>query len=1182
MFKRFASIILALIMVLGVFPIGALAEENTVENRVYLQLGIFEEAFQKEISGFRNNGIEGTHIEYHFLIEDVGADELLEALQSEMDGNPSRNGGFVVELNAPGEGYGVTAITIDGEEQNLQDFVGDNGELDGLGWIRYINNGNLCNASKIYSVTWSNGSETVTDNFMVSLVFPQVPDTAAERTSFVMSNSIKQLFSIGQNRVGDRLEYYWANEESTEEEIKTALAGLNGKVMVRIEAPNETFSIAKKIGWNGTDHTSEFAEFNGDIMFFEYLDKNGNLCNYQRDFEIVWTDSTGTKEYVDKIKVILGFPQVEENQPGGEGGNGNDEEQGGIRSEATVTGGTQTPVRSEELPEDLYTYWGTGDIILEDQIKVTAPGQLANYLECSYDEYGVITVKLKNNVPASVWKEAYDQLEPNSTHLGVDIEIYAPGNYTQVATFHGNGDFGNLLEQYENNPDKVVFYKFNPEKDNVGSGYYIAQIITEEDKITIVPDGSDGLYFSALIWKNGNEVKKQILLFKYEIEEGAKTESFENLRRPAQNVLPDDRTEEENPVIKAEYDRNSGYLKYTYIGTETEDNKIAEDIMGTAGNTLSTVIVAPIGYRRADGKGENYSLGLSIDSSNYDIVGSTVSEEVEWVNDDGDMITEIITIEFDPGKTWMDIYWNPVSEDRIVYIDGKNNFVPKEELAEAGLTVNDSEGYVYSDFAANLGNVDIETIANASVILLPPDAVEREEGESIEAWVNRVYENTQYKNYAYIHNSGPNGYDPKFADAQRNAFDEREIESLEENGNDTQITVANFDKRTVNGVDVWFGENERRGYSYKVLVNWIGEGNNIVSEYFYTEQEQFYFEFTEEAKETITEKVINPTPLGKDWKLTTSNYPQVKGEGVNAYYFQLEGDENTPSGEKVIYLPYSYVDADLTYDIALEKGMSFKVHHYNDDHISIEEPIDGEATPYGIRFVVSSFSPFVIEWEEQEITEEEPDAVIDVVVPGADPDEQHRIAVDFEVKVPENLPEEYKEKYSTPEKIEKELEKAIYAENKNFGSKNSKIEFMEITLEVKTENGWVEVTKENFPKNGIEILIPYPGESGIFYDFEVAHLRDDGKIEIMDYRKTRDGLVVKVHSLSPFAVAYEEMSFSGGGKPGTGTGAGITDIVPEKGENEKNPETGAGPFVSAAMALAVISGAVAFIPGKKR
>ena len=140
---------------------------------------------------------------------------------------------------------------------------------------------------------------------------------------------------------------------------------------------------------------------------------------------------------------------------------------------------------------------------------------------------------------------------------------------------------------------------------------------------------------------------------------------------------------------------------------------------------------------------------------------------------------------------------------------------------------------------------------------------------------------------------------------------------------------------------------------------------------------------------------------------------------------------------------------------------------------------------------------------------------------------------------------------------------------------------MEITLEVKTENGWVEVTKENFPKNGIEILIPYPGESGIFYDFEVAHLRDDGKIEIMDYRKTRDGLVVKVHSLSPFAVTYEEMSFSGGSKPGAGTGAGITDIVPEKGENEKNPETGAGSFVSAAMALAVISGAVAFIPGKK-
>ena len=54
MFKRFASIVLSLIMVLGIFPIGAMAETavTDIRDRANIQFGEFGRFFEKSISGF--------------------------------------------------------------------------------------------------------------------------------------------------------------------------------------------------------------------------------------------------------------------------------------------------------------------------------------------------------------------------------------------------------------------------------------------------------------------------------------------------------------------------------------------------------------------------------------------------------------------------------------------------------------------------------------------------------------------------------------------------------------------------------------------------------------------------------------------------------------------------------------------------------------------------------------------------------------------------------------------------------------------------------------------------------------------------------------------------------------------------------------------------------------------------
>ena len=242
--------------------------------------------------------------------------------------------------------------------------------------------------------------------------------------------------------------------------------------------------------------------------------------------------------------------------------------------------------------------------------------------------------------------------------------------------------------------------------------------------------------------------------------------------------------------------------------------------------------------------------------------------------------------------------------------------------------------------------------------------------------------------------------------------------------------------------------------------------------------------------------------------------------------------------------------------------------HYWGAWVVVKEPTDNET---GLRERYCENEGCDAK-ETEVLAMTKPDDIYDVVVPETEK-EEHRVAVDYEVSVPENLPDEYKDVYSTPEKIEAALEEAIYDANRRFNEKNCEIDFIELTLEVKTDNGWVEVHHDDFPAEGIEICIKYPDGSDRFDSFEIAHLRDDGTIEILDYKKTADGLVVKVYSLSPFAVAYKDNGFGGGSVDKDET------TRPEDKEDEANPNTGAPVMNLTALAVVVCS---AVVLGKKR
>ena len=114
--------------------------------------------------------------------------------------------------------------------------------------------------------------------------------------------------------------------------------------------------------------------------------------------------------------------------------------------------------------------------------------------------------------------------------------------------------------------------------------------------------------------------------------------------------------------------------------------------------------------------------------------------------------------------------------------------------------------------------------------------------------------------------------------------------------------------------------------------------------------------------------------------------------------------------------------------------------------------------------------------------------------------------------------------FTTSEKVKSALKEEIAKEQP---AEDGKTEFYEVTLRIKNEDGTIgeEVTKENFPQEGLEVAFDLPNdikaEEADNYDFFIAHLKNDGNTELLKPALKDGKLVVTVHSLSPFAVSWK-------------------------------------------------------------
>ena len=144
------------------------------------------------------------------------------------------------------------------------------------------------------------------------------------------------------------------------------------------------------------------------------------------------------------------------------------------------------------------------------------------------------------------------------------------------------------------------------------------------------------------------------------------------------------------------------------------------------------------------------------------------------------------------------------------------------------------------------------------------------------------------------------------------------------------------------------------------------------------------------------------------------------------------------------------------------------------------------------------------------------------------------------------VPEKFKNnpELNTVEKIQAKLTAELT------GRKDG-VAFYDIALKYYDGGKWIPVNENNFPDEGVDVVLPYPNGTDSKDTFQIVHMLtktgSEGEIENVLHTKEIDGLRFHVTRLSPFGVSwtkYTAPTTGGGGGGGGGAVAPTTyDIV---------------------------------------
>lgn len=144
--------------------------------------------------------------------------------------------------------------------------------------------------------------------------------------------------------------------------------------------------------------------------------------------------------------------------------------------------------------------------------------------------------------------------------------------------------------------------------------------------------------------------------------------------------------------------------------------------------------------------------------------------------------------------------------------------------------------------------------------------------------------------------------------------------------------------------------------------------------------------------------------------------------------------------------------------------------------------------------------------------------------------------------------------YPTVEDIRKALLEKALSGNSTLKKENTNSVLMDVSLKIRNaDDEWIPADPNDFPEDGVEVLLPYPEGTNRTYTFVITHMitsgEHAGEIEVLNYQ---DGLRVHFTSMSPVCVAYQAGSSStvtivagdttsqSGSNPATGAAGGQT------------------------------------------
>ena len=121
--------------------------------------------------------------------------------------------------------------------------------------------------------------------------------------------------------------------------------------------------------------------------------------------------------------------------------------------------------------------------------------------------------------------------------------------------------------------------------------------------------------------------------------------------------------------------------------------------------------------------------------------------------------------------------------------------------------------------------------------------------------------------------------------------------------------------------------------------------------------------------------------------------------------------------------------------------------------------------------------------------------------------------------------------YPTVEDIRKTLLEKALSGNSTLKKENTNSVLMDVSLKIRNaDDEWIPVDPNDFPEDGVEVLLPYPEGTNRTYTFVITHMitsgEHAGEIEVLNYQAEADGLRVLFTSMSPVCVAYQAGSSS--------------------------------------------------------